>query len=33
MMQIPERTLIYDRDISGHHLDYLQFLVEIRLLR
>lgn len=27
-MQIPERTLIYDRDISGHHLDYLQFLVE-----
>ncbi|WP_428653570.1 glycosyltransferase [Runella sp.] len=28
MMQIPERTLIYDRDISGHHLDYLQFLVE-----
>jgi glycosyltransferase involved in cell wall biosynthesis len=28
MMQLPERTLIYDRDISGHHLDYLQFLVE-----
>lgn len=28
MMRIPERTLIYDRDISGHHLDYLQFLVE-----
>lgn len=28
MRQIPERTLIYDRDISGHHLDYLQFLVE-----
>lgn len=27
-MKIPERTLIYDRDISGHHLDYLQFLVE-----
>jgi glycosyltransferase involved in cell wall biosynthesis len=27
-MYIPERTLIYDRDISGHHLDYLQFLVE-----
>lgn len=27
-MQLPERTLIYDRDISGHHLDYLQFLVE-----
>ncbi|TAH07771.1 MAG: glycosyltransferase [Runella slithyformis] len=21
-------TLIYDRDVSGHHLDYLQFLVE-----
>ncbi len=28
MMQTPKRTLIYDRDISGHHLDYLQFLVE-----
>lgn len=28
MMQLPVRTLIYDRDISGHHLDYLQFLVE-----
>ncbi|MFN8348216.1 MAG: glycosyltransferase [Spirosomataceae bacterium] len=28
MMNLPERTLIYDRDISGHHLDYLQFLVE-----
>jgi len=28
MSQIPARTLIYDRDISGHHLDYLQFLVE-----
>jgi len=27
-MTPPERTLIYDRDISGHHLDYLQFLVE-----
>lgn len=28
MSPIPIRTLIYDRDISGHHLDYLQFLVE-----
>ncbi len=28
MMDLPKRTLIYDRDISGHHLDYLQFLVE-----
>lgn len=28
MSSIPIRTLIYDRDISGHHLDYLQFLVE-----
>ncbi|MEZ4900804.1 MAG: glycosyltransferase [Spirosomataceae bacterium] len=28
MKSFPIRTLIYDRDISGHHLDYLQFLVE-----
>lgn len=28
MKQPLERTLIYDRDVSGHHLDYLQFLVE-----
>jgi glycosyltransferase involved in cell wall biosynthesis len=28
MKQPLDRTLIYDRDVSGHHLDYLQFLVE-----
>jgi glycosyltransferase involved in cell wall biosynthesis len=29
-MQLPirqEMTLIYDRDVSGHHLDFLQFLI------
>jgi glycosyltransferase involved in cell wall biosynthesis len=25
------KTLIYDRDISGHHLDYLQFLIDYLL--
>ncbi|MFN4145732.1 MAG: glycosyltransferase [Runella sp.] len=27
-MKSTTRTIIYDRDVSGHHLDYLQFLVE-----